>query len=151
MVMPSSTKYCTLLLAGAFGAVLAASPAFAQDVSGYGYGQSDEIVVTAPHFHAETSPLNGPIEKVSLSNAVRYDDLDLRTWQGARTLKWRVRMEARNICRTLADAYPVERAVGTSCYKDAVENGTVRADEAIMAARDNYGYRAQYYGYPANY
>lgn len=131
---------CAALLAGTFGLALAASSAAAQDYGRYdgAYQQSEDVQVVAPRFHAgpDGQRLNGPLEKVSLSTRVRYDDLNLRTWHGASELKLRVRDAAQDTCTRLAEAYPVQQAVGTSCYKTAVENGELRANAAIRDARD---------------
>jgi UrcA family protein len=129
-----------VLLAGGFA--LAASSALAQD---YGPGGPESIIVTAPRPHrgSENTPLNGPLEKVSMTASVTYADLDLRTFEGASTLRQRVRDEARNICGNLEAVYPVRQAPGTSCYRSAVETGLVQADEAISNARRNY-YRNTY-------
>ena len=127
---------CAALLAGVFGLALAASQASAQD---YGRGaDSEDIQVTAPRFHtdADGQRLNGPLEKVSLTTHVRYDDLDLRSRRGARELKMRVRDAAQDTCTRIAEAYPVYQAFGTSCYKTALENGELRANAAIRDARD---------------
>lgn len=124
------------LLAGAF--VLAAGAAVAQD---YGYGPppgEEDITVYAPRLHVDQSkPLDGSPEKLSMSVNVRYDDLDLRSREGARALRDRVRESARDICRQLHDAYPYPKMVGTSCFKDAYENAMVHANEAIQDARDD--------------
>lgn len=123
------------LLAGGFA--LAASSALAQD---YGPGGPESIIVTAPrpHMGSENTPLNGPLEKISMTGAVTYADLDLRSREGARALRQRVRDEASNICGNLEAVYPVRQAPGTSCYRSAVESGLVQADEAISDARHRY-------------
>jgi UrcA family protein len=140
---------CLALLASTLG--FAASSASAQEYgpSGPGYqsGPPESVEVIAPRFHADSTRLNAPLEKVSLSVAVPYDDLDLRTRQGAGELRWRIRDQARQICASLADAYPVYKANGTSCYKTAVDNGLVRADEVIGDARID----ARRYSYDAGY
>ena len=132
--MLGSTKIRLALAAGAV--VFAGSSAFAQD-----YGSEEFVTVTAPRFHADDTRLDGPLERVLLSGSVRYDDLNLQTYEGARELKWRVREQARVICRNLAEAYQVYKLNGTSCYKDALDNALVRADEAIETARQSDSYR----------
>lgn len=124
----------TVLLAGALGLAFG-SVASAQD-----YDQSGDIIVSAPRFQAAPQRLNGPWEKVSLSTRVRYDDLDLRSWRGARELKLRVRDAAQDTCMRLAEAYPVYQQSGTSCYKTALQNGEIRANEAIRDARSRIYY-----------
>lgn len=132
-----------LIAAGAFGLALSASPVAAQD---YGYddqsysnGPSEQIEVIAPRYRAEQRPVNAPPGKLSLSVAVHFGDLDLRTREGAHELRARVRDAARDVCDQLRDAYPVKQQPGTNCYKDAVDNAMARADSAIRDARD-YAY-----------
>ena len=129
------------LLAAAFGVALASSSAQAQNYGpppGYqgGQGSPDEnVYVTAPRFRGEQTPLNAPPGKVSLSTAVRYDDIDLRTRQGAHELRLRVNEAAKDMCARLYDAYPFYQANGTSCYKTAREDALLHANEAIGDAR----------------
>jgi UrcA family protein len=135
------------LFAGAFGLALAASPVSAQEYGAYGpaayEAPPEQVEVYAPRFHTEHTPLNAPVEKVSLSMAVPYDDLDLRTWQGARELHHRVRDAAWQVCSNLREAYPFERAANTSCFKTAYENAIVSADQAIGSTR--IAYRQSYW------
>ncbi|HEY1615880.1 MAG TPA: UrcA family protein [Rhizomicrobium sp.] len=131
------------LLASAFA--LAASSASAQESSryrppAYGSDPTETVHVTGPHYRAETTRLNGVLEPVSLSNVVRYDDLNLRSWHGVRTLRRRIRREAWQTCSELAEAYPVYEQPGTSCYKSAVETGLLRANAVIRDVRDNDPY-----------
>ncbi|HEY5337290.1 MAG TPA: UrcA family protein [Rhizomicrobium sp.] len=140
----SKSALRAVLFAGAVGLAFAASPANAQDSGRYSnaaYQDSESVQVTAPRFRVDSSRLNGPLERISLSTSVRYDDLNLRTRRGARMLKWRVRDSAQQVCTQLGEAYPVYQANGTSCYKTALQNGSLRADAAIRDARD----------YPRNY
>src|ERR1700744_2702179 len=100
------------LLASALGALFIA-PAVAQQ-----YDDSTEnVIVTAPNFHAERSTLGLP-GKLSLTREVSYRDLDLNTREGARELRARVRDTAREICDQLNDAYPVREQAGEpKCYE----------------------------------
>jgi UrcA family protein len=134
-------RFQIVLLAGVFGAALAASSAGAQEYGpppGYQSGPPESVIIEAPRFHADSSRLNGPMESASLSNAVSYADLDLRTRYGARQLHRRVWEAAHDMCGQLADAYPVYQLNGTSCVKTAYENGIVRADAAISDVRVSY-------------
>jgi UrcA family protein len=129
------------IFAGAIGLALAASSANAQDYGRYdngAYSNDENIQVIAPRFdtNADGQRLNGPLEKISLSTNVSYDDLNLRTRRGARELKMRVRDAAQSTCARLAEAYPVEQAFGTNCYKTALQNAELRANSAIRDARD---------------
>jgi UrcA family protein len=130
------------LLAGALGLVFAAPAANAQDYGPYGppgyqNGPPEEVTVIAPRYRAEATRLNGPAESLSLSVPVSYNDLDLLTGQGAHALRTRVRDAARDVCGQLADAFPLHKANGTSCFKTAYENAIVRANAAITDARLN--------------
>ncbi|MBV9063337.1 MAG: UrcA family protein [Alphaproteobacteria bacterium] len=140
------------LLALAAAALPLAPAAMAQDggYGGYGLGPSDEeVIVTAPpprafreEWGSGPRTIDLPPEKVSLSKIVHYEDLDLATWQGAAELRHRVRAAARHVCHDLSDAYPFYRLTTSEpCYRDAVSNGLVRADEAISAAQTDYWYR----------
>ena len=136
----------SVILCGAAVFALSVGSAVAQNYGSYSdvayQSPSETIEVTAPRFHSDTQKLNGPLEKVSLSSSVRYDDLNLRSRSGARELRARIRDAAGQTCAQLADAYPVREAIGTSCYKTALENGLVRANEVIADARldARYGY-----------
>jgi len=129
--------------------LLASASASAQ---GYGYGgyysgpADEEVIVTAPpeRFREQgfgPRSLDFPPERVSLSRAVHYGDLDLRTWRGASELRRRVVYTAHGICGELRDAYPFHRlSTSNRCERDAVENGLVRADAAIRDAGWGYVY-----------
>ena len=129
----------TILLAGVFGAALCAS-ANAQD---YRYAQpgyssdSEEVIVRAPHYRPERSTIGAPIETVALQRGVRFDDLDLASDWGVRTLRERVGYTARQLCRQLDNEYPVTVSDGTgSCYRRAYEQAMGDADDVIARARD---------------
>jgi UrcA family protein len=135
----SMIRLSTSVAAVAVLGVALAAPAVAQDRYTDAAYQSapDTVEVTAPRFHedADGQRLNGPLEKVSLSTNVRYDDLDLSTRAGARELRFRVREAARDVCDQLAGAYQVYQLNGTSCFKTALENGLVRANSTIASER----------------
>jgi UrcA family protein len=95
-------------------------------------------VIRAPRFHGDSTKVNGPLQRVSLSTAVRYDDLDLRSRRGAWELRMRVRDAAQDMCLRLSQAYPYEQANGTSCYKTALQDALLHANEAIDDARISY-------------
>ena len=144
--MPHRSSLNSALLASAIGLAFASSSAHAQNYGpppGYQGGQyhgapNEDAYVTAPRFRAEQTPLNAPPGKVSLSTAIRYDDIDLRTRQGAHELRLRVRDAARDMCARLYDAYPFQQATGTSCYKTALQDALLHANEAIGDARRDW-------------
>lgn len=141
-----------LTLAGfAAGVVLAgAGTAMAQGYGPYDApsyaGPTENVIVTAPRFHEDNGPrpLDMPPARISLSTSVPVGDLDLTTWQGAHELHMRIRHAARYVCGELRDAYPLHQLPGTSCFRDALQSGMVRADEEITNARyeawENYAY-----------
>jgi UrcA family protein len=105
------------------------------------YGSTEEVIVTAPRPRFEPrSEIGAPIENVSLSRDVRYDDLDLTTPEGARELRERIRFTAQQECRQLDTMYPIAADGSPPCYRTAVEDGMQQADEAIDRAR-NYADR----------
>jgi UrcA family protein len=131
------------LMASALGAALAVGvcgfkvpSASAQDYGpAYESGPPESVIVTAPRIHIDSHKLNGPLERVSMSTAVRYDDLDLGTWDGEHELRRRIRDEAHNICDRLADAYPFYQLQGEHCFRTAVNNAMAQANVAIYDAR----------------
>lgn len=131
-----------LLSSAAVLFALAASCASAQDYDRTGqpvsYGGSEDVIVIAPPWHAPRSSVTGaPIEDVAMSQSVRFDDLDLRTADGARELRDRVRSTARDLCRRLDVAYPVSASDSPPCYRTAMEDGLAQANAAIDDAREN--------------
>ena len=87
MIRPNMMK-SALGLAMVTGLVgLGVSAAFAQG-SPYSNGPTESVEVIAPRFHADSAPLNGPMEKVSYSERVRYDDLNLLTRRLWTSLWW---------------------------------------------------------------
>src|SRR5205814_3104990 len=124
MIRPNMMK-SALGLAMVTGLVgLGVSAAFAQG-SPYSNGPTESVEVIAPRFHADSTPLNGPMEKVSYSERVRYDDLNLLTRRGARALRWRIWDTAQDVCVRLAEAYPIyvsttEKSCARRAYEDAL-------------------------------
>jgi UrcA family protein len=124
------------LAAMAGAAIVAASAASAQDYDRGRDSTTETIKVYAPHhFTVERRPGNGPVQKISLSRTVRFDDLDLRTGSGARELRARVSEAASAVCSQLADISRIPEQPGTSCFKEAKQDALVRADAAIRDAR----------------
>lgn len=117
--------------------VMLSAPVMAQD-------SSEDITIYAPRLHVEPGGRDALPEKVSLSRAVSYDDLDLTTYEGARDLRYRVRDEAREVCRQLADAYPVYQIQGANCLRDATRDALIQADHAISDAREYRRYDIRY-------
>ena len=133
-----------LLAASAFGLALAVSSANAQDYNpnyapppGYGpaSGPPEEITVYGPRRHEQRGDLGAPIQDVAISQAVRFDDLDLRTEWGARELRHRIEYTARVMCQRLDTMYPIKADDSPPCYRTAVDQAMYQADSAISQAR----------------
>jgi len=119
----------TILATGAIALTLATS-ASAQDYA----GPTEDVIVRAPHYGPQRSDIGAPIQNVSLSREVRFDDLDLRTVWGARALRSRLRQTALNLCRQLDNQY-VTLDDNRSCYRAAYEDAMMQAEAAIRSTR----------------
>jgi len=125
-----------LLAAAAAGLTLGFTlPTSAQEYRDVSYGSTEEVIVTAPRPPQERGDYGAPIRDVALSSEIRFDDLDLTTGYGARTLQRRVSATARDLCRRLEVRYPVATSDSPPCYRTAYENAMDQADEAIAQAR----------------
>jgi len=136
-------KNIAIFAASAIGLMVASGSALAQ--------QSAEIVVVAPHFaQREVGRTSSgiPIEEVSLSNAVAYNDLDLRNPYDVDTLRDRVEYVAMQSCRELGEAYPLDLETSNAeCARSAIREAMPQVDEAVAVA-NGYGYGYGYrYGY----
>ena len=128
--MRNLTRRLPLVTAGAFGLLLAASSAYAQS-----YNENVDVTSPRMHYEPRQSSIGAPIENVSLSEAVRYDDLDLRTAGGARRLEERVRYTAQSVCNRLDHMYPIAEDGSPPCIEGALATGMQRADAAITHVR----------------
>ncbi|HEY3637757.1 MAG TPA: UrcA family protein [Rhizomicrobium sp.] len=115
---------------------LAATSAYAQD-----YGPNESLTVTVPRFHEERTPLNGTVQKVSLSQHVHYTVRDLTNPARSERLRWRVWQTAQDVCGKLAEAYPFyTMTTAHSCERDAYSDAMAKIDARIAGARIAYGY-----------
>src|SRR5262249_24525539 len=126
-----------LLATGAL--VFSASVALAQDYygapppDGY-YGPNENVIITAPRYR-ERGHLGAEIRDVAMQREVRFDDLDLRTGWGVRTLEARIKVAARSMCDRLDRFYPIAADDNPPCFQNAVADAMAQADEAIARAR----------------
>jgi len=87
----------------------------------------DEIVVPGRY---------GPDGPTTLSRAVSHRDLDLRTYEGQRVLRMRIRDTARDLCRLLGEG-PGNGGpllLGRSCEDDAVRGARRQMRVAVNRA-----------------
>ncbi len=127
-----------LLAASALALALATVPASAQ--TSYGGNPtaetpSEEVIITAPRYHARHNAIGAQLDTVSLSRDVSFTDLDLRTERGARLLRARVRETARTLCQQLQTDYLVTEDDSPPCYATALRDALGQADTAIREAR----------------
>ena len=129
------------------GLAISSSDASAQDYAPppapYATVPAESVIIVAPRYRNDHNYLNVPPENVSLSQVVRYDDLDLRSRSGVRELRRRVRIVADQVCGQLIDEYPVGVDSDATCYRNAVAEARPRVDAAIQTAR---GYPPGLYG-----
>lgn len=149
-----STSAMALLL----GAGAAAAQGYGHGQDGYGnggygpqaYGPSEEVEVIAPRPRPKIERGNNidlAPQKVSLSQAVPLGDLDLRTAAGAHEARARVRDAAYSVCGRLVTMVRYRQPGTPSCFRQALSDGLVRADEAIWTARHSRSYRVRYQDY----
>jgi UrcA family protein len=98
---------------------------------------TDEVIVRGRHHHRyqERSYTGAPIDTVSLSRVVYFDDLDLTTRWGARRLEQRVSQAASSACDQLDVDYPISAEDSPPCYQTAMHDGMRQAHRAIAQAR----------------
>lgn len=138
----SAVLLSSVFAAGLFG--LAVSSASAQGYSyqaPYSSGPSESMTVIAPRFKADSTPLNGPSERLSLSKTIRYTTGDLVDPTRAQVLRWNVWRSAHEVCDRLAEAYPVYTMTSArSCFYDAYYDAISKIDARIAGARLAYWY-----------
>jgi UrcA family protein len=96
-------------------------------------GPTEEVIVRAPQYGPQRSDIGAPIENVSLSREVRFDDLDLRTSGGANALRDRVRQAALNLCQQLENQY-VAIDDNRPCYRTAYDDAMDQVNAAVQNA-----------------
>jgi UrcA family protein len=128
LIRPLLTAFASLLVFGA------APVAIAQPYDG-AYAP-DEIVIQ-PTYRAPTGRGAGgaKIQDVTLSRAVPFYDLDLRTRYGAEILHARVTRAAGIACDELDVRFPVTAPGSGDCYARALRNGMRDANFVIARAR----------------
>jgi len=101
----------------------------------YSGAPNESVTIYAPRYHEERSTIGAPIENVSLSQPVSFEDLDLRTAWGAHELHERVRASAYHLCHRLEVMYPVAADNNPPCYRNALYDADYQVDSAIAYAR----------------
>ncbi|HEX3667178.1 MAG TPA: UrcA family protein [Rhizomicrobium sp.] len=134
-----------VLAAGLFGLAISSASAQGYDPYGdstpYSGGPGETVTVIAPRFKADSTPLNGPLERVSLSRPVRYTTADLLDPERSQALRWKVWQTAHEVCQSLDEAYPVYRlSTSRPCIRDAYNDAIVKINARITGARLAYWY-----------
>jgi len=87
-----------------------------------------EVIIVAPYRHSERDPATGaPIERVSTSRRVRYDDLDLTTDWGVHELHHRVERAAQDACDSLDRHYDTLDSGDSECVVRAIRDAMAQA------------------------
>jgi UrcA family protein len=90
-----------------------------------------ELVIIAPRYHEERSPIGAPIETVREQRVVYTDDLDLSTRWGAHALKRRIERAARDACADLDFRYPIGDPSTGECVATATRHAMRRAEYVL--------------------
>ncbi len=135
-----STRSVRMALLAAGALTLFATSANAQEygdngATTYQDGSDENIEVTVPPYRPQHDELGAPYRYLSLSKQVHFEDLDLRTEDGAQALRTRVRYTAGQLCRQLDARYPTTAPNSPPCYTNAVADAMQQADIAISDAR----------------
>ena len=136
-----AASFRTVLIAGVLG--LSASTALGPGAGGTPYigGPDETVTVIAPHYRADSMPLNAPPERVYLSRPISYTTQDLLDPTRAQVLRWKVWRTAHEVCDRLREEYPVYRmSTAPACFREAYENAIVKIDARITGARLAYWY-----------
>jgi UrcA family protein len=113
------------------GLMLSGGAALAQQV--------EEITIIAPHeIHRKQigkTTIGAPIEEISLTHRIGYNDLNLTTPDGLAALRQRVTDEAKLACDELDQLYPLDkdRDKNKKCVADATADAQAQINAAIQA------------------
>lgn len=127
--------------AATLGFLLAASSSQAQDryAPANTWGSPEQVYVYGPPRGQERGATGAPIEDLSISRPVRYDDLDLRSSWGAYELRRRIAITSERLCRQLNQFYPTTlyplQTDSYDCYRRALGDAMYQVDMAIARAR----------------
>jgi UrcA family protein len=124
----SKLQHGLTLAVGIAGLALIGGPAAASTTV-------ESVHVISPRPPTIYDEFGTPILEVSLSRPVSYSSLNLRTHQGAQTLRFRIRNTARDLCARLNFQYPVTTSGNPPCYRTTVKDAMRSANRAIREAR----------------
>jgi UrcA family protein len=102
---------------------------------------TEQVTVFAPYLvqKAFVGPTRSPVQVITISRAVSYHDLDLKTEAGAASLEARVKQAADDICRELDRRYPrtvyAPIAGGRNCAQFAADTSLIEVREIVAAVR----------------
>ena len=119
--------------------IAAASLALAAALIGYAHAQvspktvSVEVSITTRVLTGRTG-VEAPVDHVTLTHLVSYEDLDLTTQAGVQELRRRVAETARFACEQLDQLYPRQSESVAVCTEAAIQETETQVDAAINAA-----------------
>ena len=126
-VTAAAAILCPALVAPAAMAQVRSAPAGVGQQ--YRSGPSEEVIVNQPRLGRST--IGAPIQQVTLSELVRYDDLNLGSVPGIVALRHRVRDTASRLCHRLAFENPIGTPDAWRCRQEAIADATPRVDAVI--------------------
>jgi UrcA family protein len=88
---------------------------------------SEHITVPSPNIVQKTNVGPTHTRTITVSQAVSYGDLDLRTGEGMTKLQGRVKQAAADVCRELDRRYPKPAYTGETVHDDCVGTATRQA------------------------
>jgi UrcA family protein len=118
-----------LALAAVGVAALSALPAAAQPYDPYDTGYASGEIVVQPPRTLGRSAIGAPIRLVTAQRVVRFDDLDLASYDGRQALRHRIQSAARDACDYLDARYPVTDENSPDCYSTAVRDAMLQAED----------------------
>jgi UrcA family protein len=107
--------------------------------------QADEVTVTAPREVTRTrvgrSGIGAPVEEVSVSERVAYNDLDLKKSSDVDVLNKRIKDAAEDSCSELDRLFPTSTSsrMHRDCVFKAVKVASLQIEAAVAAAGGKYG------------
>jgi UrcA family protein len=112
------------------GLTLAGSVATAQELKEVTIQSTRETKIIVGRSYS-----GAPIEEMTLTRRVRFNDLDLATAAGGAELEKRVKDAARALCEELDKRNPQSERTALPCAKAATEQAMVQVQAAIVAAK----------------
>jgi UrcA family protein len=90
-----------------------------------------DITIYARPYNRYHAPLNGGDQVVRESRVIHGGDLDLTSYDGARTMRWRIERAAHDICSDLDRRIPATADAPPDCFNAAVRQGMADVEYSL--------------------